>query len=214
MSLQVYPSIDPNNLGVRGVAWPVTRRTQFSNITQATASGKEFRLALWQYARYLWTLDYSILFDQPANLFAQNPYTDLQTIEGFYEQMQGDFGIFDFWDPNDNTVQGQQFGTGDGSTTVFQLSRTYGGATNWVQQPIGNPTIKIYINGVTQNSASYAISNVGAVTFTSAPANAAVITGDFSYYWPARFNKGELDFSEFMYQLWELGQVEIYSVKL
>ena len=41
---------------------------------------------------------------------------------GFFLQLQGQFGTFLYTDPDDNTVTGQAFATGDGSTTSFTMS--------------------------------------------------------------------------------------------
>jgi uncharacterized protein (TIGR02217 family) len=53
----------------------------------------------------------------------------------------------------------------------------------------------------------------GAVTFTSAPANGAVITADMSYYWRCRFTTDLCEFSQFMQNLWEAKKVEFRTVK-
>jgi uncharacterized protein (TIGR02217 family) len=68
-----------------------------------------------------------------------------------------------------------QFGTGDGSTTIFGLYKTYssGGVTRTrrIVKPVSG-TVTIYVNGVLKTlTTDYTIDySTGIVTFTSAPA--------------------------------------------
>lgn len=56
---------------------------------------------------------------------------DLKTLFGFYNSMLGQQGSFLYQDPDYNTVDDQQFGTGNGSTLSFQLTATYMPAPGW-----------------------------------------------------------------------------------
>ena len=68
----------------------------------------------------------------------------------------------------------QSIGTGDGSTTTFSMANT----------PLipGSQTVKVA--GTTQTyGTAYSVNfDTGLVTFVSAPANAAAITADYTYY--------------------------------
>jgi flagellin-like protein len=68
----------------------------------------------------------------------------------------------------------QAIGTGDGSTTTFSMANT----------PIipGSQTIKVAGTTQTQGTAYSVNFDTGLITFTSAPANAAAITADYTYY--------------------------------
>jgi uncharacterized protein (TIGR02217 family) len=221
MSLPIYPSIQPGSLGVRSPGWPVKRSPEWSNATHTAASGKEFRLAYWDNPRWHFVIDYNYLYDNPQDIYQQNSDTDLRTIEGFYLSQQGSFSPFLFWDPSDNTVQGQLIGTGDGHTTQFQMVRTYSGPSPWITQgfteriqaPTANPTINVYLNGAPQ-AGGYTIGSTGILTFTIAPGNGVVITADFSFFFTCRFEKDTIEFENFMYRLWTMKQVELISLKL
>ena len=65
---------------------------------------------------------------------------------GFFLQLQGQFGTFLYTDPDDNTVTGQAFATGDGATTSFTMMRSLGGFL----EPVGWVTsiANVYLNGV------------------------------------------------------------------
>lgn len=51
--------------------------------------------------------------------------SDLKTMFGLFSQMLGQSDTFLYQDPDFNTVTHQQFATGDGSTTLFNLTATY-----------------------------------------------------------------------------------------
>lgn len=59
----------------------------------------------------------------------------------------------------------------------------------------------------------YTLSSSGLVTFTTAPANGAFLVWTGSYYWRVRFADDAVEFNNFLYQLWELKQVSLLTVK-
>ena len=70
----------------------------------------------------------------------------------------------------------------------------------------GTPVIKV--NGTVTTPAS--ISSSGLVTFSSAPANAAVITWTGNYYFRVRFDSDTIDFQQVMLDYWS-GEVTLYG---
>lgn len=116
-----------------GQAWPVTRTTLWSATKETAFNGASVAYSNWSYPRYKWTLSYNYL--GAGNINGQTN-TDWQTLSGFYDRMQGSANLFQYSDPDDCQVAAlQQFGTGDGVTTGFQLSRIQGFATSPVFAP-------------------------------------------------------------------------------
>ena len=165
---------------------------------------------------WTFTLTYEFLRDQHDTRGGGGlgtGYDELRTLAGFFLQQQGSFAPFLFNDPSDNTVTGQLLATGDGSTTLFQLYRTFGGFA----EPIIAPSIigAIYFSGVAQSSSDYSVNFAnGLVTFTSPPPGGVTITADFTYYFLVRFADDAAEFENFLYQLWTLKQVKLQSVLL
>ena len=116
----------------------------------------------------------------------------MQTLAGFFMQCQGRYAPFLYVDPTDFRVTAQLIGIGDGVTKTFTWVRTIGGFT----EPVGAVTSvgQVLINGV---PSVYSATSTK-LTFTTAPANGAVITADFSYAFVCRFNEDVEDFEEFM----------------
>jgi uncharacterized protein (TIGR02217 family) len=203
MSTQVFPSLP-------GLAWPVKRSELWKTRAPEAISGKETRIADWSYPRHEWTLGFDLLRQgtRTAGIF-----TELAQLDGFFNERQGQFDSFLYTDPDDCSVTAQAIGTGDGSTTSFQLVRAFGGFVEPIFAP--NVVSHIYVNGVDPGgwTVSYwGSATPGIVTFGAAPA-AQPITADFTYYFPCRFSADQMDFAKFMATLWSAKAVKFRSIK-
>jgi len=137
---------------------------------------------------------------------------------GFFMRCQGAFGTFLFCDPSDDRVTGQQIGTGNASTTVFQLQRAMGSGLpgGGFLEPIVAPDVvsAVYLDGITQSPGNYSVDpNTGLVTFSTAPASGRIISADYSYYFRCRFIDDSYAFENFMFQLWQLKKLTFVSVR-
>jgi len=196
-----------------GLAWSVTKSPTFQTRIQRAASGRELRALDYPYPLWQFTLVFDLLRDNPAA-----GYDELRTLMGFFMLCQGAYGPFLFRDPSDERVAGQRIGVGNASTTVFQLQRAMGTSLpgDGFQEPIVAPNVvsAVYLDGITQNPASYSIDpDTGLVTFENAPGSGLIITTDFSYYFRCRFIDDSYAFENFMYQLWQLKKLTFISVR-
>jgi len=203
---------------LRGLSWEYTLTPTFSTAVQQATSGREVRAAFWSAPLWKLSLSYAFLYDDSQHVDA-NGYSELQQLEGFFLARQGSFDSFliDLAQltrkPLDSTVSGQPIGTGDGSTTSFQFVRNIGGYLEQIQNPAGQ-SATVYVSGVKKTQGTdYTIAN-GLVTFASPPASSAAITADFQWLWRVRFAQDELEFDNFLYQLWECKKVELMSVRV
>lgn len=153
----------------------------FRTWLQEAVAGNEIRVAQWAKVRHRGDISYGV----------RTP-DDLAAVKALHMAHFGRVYPFRFKDWNDYSVTDENFGTGDGSTTTFQLKKTYDpqkillGSTgtlkytrdiNWLAN---TPVIKK--DGVTLTvTTDYTISATGLVTFTSAPANTKPLTwtGEF-----------------------------------
>lgn len=199
-----------------GLGWSVTKAPRFATRIQRAISGRELRLLDQPYPIWTWTLTYGLLRDKWDTRCAGGlgaGYDELRTIAGFFLQQQGAFEAFLFDDPSDDALTGQIIGTGDASTSVFQLVRSMSGFAEPITAP--HALGAIYFNGVQQSPAGYAVDPAtGLVVFTTPPPAGEVITADFTYWFRARFADDTAEFENFMYQLWQLKQVKLQSVLL
>ncbi|OIR10972.1 hypothetical protein GALL_71430 [mine drainage metagenome] len=189
MSNNVFPILP-------GLAWNIHKRPTWKTRIQRSVGGWETRVAQQLYPIWEFELPYEFLRSAGG-------YSELQTLMGFYLARQGSFDNFLYTDSSDSSVTAQQFGTGDGATVAFQLSRPYGGFAEPVQNINGTPAI--YVNGTLKTAGTdYNINSTGLVTFTAAPANGAVLTWTGNYYYRVRFAEDNADFTNVMNNLWEL----------
>lgn len=108
---------------------------------------------------------------------------------GTFMATAGGANLFLFTDPQDCSVTGAQFGTGDGSSKSFQLSRNIFGYPDIIQNTNGTPTI--YVGGTLTAPAS--INGTGVVTFNSAPGAGAALTWTGSFRFLCRFAEDTID---------------------
>ena len=201
----------PSLPSLPGLSWSRHKKPGFSTRVASHVSGREVRVALMNYPLYEFEAAYNGLASNATAAFAGLGATSLQTLMGFFLQLQGQFGTFLYADPDDNAVTGQPFATGDGATTSFTMMRALGGFL----EPVGWVTnvAAVYLNGTPQSGSAYTLTAPNSLTFVSAPGSGAVVSADFSYAFNCRFLDDQMDFEEFMSNLWRLGSMKFRSVK-
>jgi uncharacterized protein (TIGR02217 family) len=213
MSPPLYPTLP-------GLTYSVLKRPKFFTGVAQSASGREVRVSYAQNPLWEWDLTYNYLPDQQTDTSATP--SDLKQIVGFYLAQAGSFQGFLFKDPDDNAVNGQYLGTGDGANAIFPLVRTYGGSDGTGTEPIGflDTTVgfNVYVDGTPQApGTNYALGITQPVAqfvqFVGAPTAGAVITVDMGYYYYVRFQDDHYDFEKFMDRLWQLQKVTLMSLR-
>lgn len=169
----------------------------FRNVIQEAISGNEQRFAQWTKCRGVGDLSYGLLR-------SDDPLGSYVAILALWRAHFGSLYPFRFRDWSDYTATDELFANGDGSTTSFQLVKTYDpsqillgspGTLFYVRSitlPTGTPTIKI--DGVTKTpGVDYnIIDNAGIVGFTSAPAGGTNLTWTGQFDVPVRFDIDQL----------------------
>jgi uncharacterized protein (TIGR02217 family) len=210
-----------------GQGWSVHKKPTFSTIVASHVSGREVRDALYLNPVWNFELTFDGLDGSTTSQYPGLGSQSLQSLMGFFLQCQGQFASFVFYDPTDYAVSAQSFGTGDGTTTTFQLCRALGGFTEPVIVPaaagtlnfpggrsasVPNPTI--YDNGTLVSSSAYSISSPGGVvTFASAPASGHALTWTGAFGFLCRFDGDDLDFEQFMANLWKVDSLKFRSLR-
>jgi hypothetical protein len=119
--------------------------------------------------------------------------------------LAGQYGLFFFDDPSDNSRLAAPQATGDGATKKFPILRVVGVSSPTAAEPIGGlnlgTTVNVYLNGTLQMS-GYSVTSgsdgTGAfITFTSAPGSGVLITADFAFYYLCFFTEDQQDYEEY-----------------
>jgi hypothetical protein len=134
----------PSLPSLAGLTWSRHKKPAFSTRVAPHVSGREVRVALMAYPLYEFDAVYSGLASNSTASFAGLGSSSLQTLMGFFLQLQGQFGTFLYADPDDSAVTGQAFATGNGSTSAFTIERSLGGFL----EPVGWVTAlnNVYLN--------------------------------------------------------------------
>ncbi|HEY1632985.1 MAG TPA: DUF2460 domain-containing protein [Rhizomicrobium sp.] len=163
------------------------RRTEIVTL----GSGFEERNAVWANSRRRYDVGYGV-----------KTLDDLHSVIAFFEARMArltgfrlkDFADFKSCAPGAGvTALDQPVATGDGTTKVFQLSKTYAsGPASWtrtIRKPAAG-TVLVAVNGAAATPSVDA--TTGLVTFVTAPASGAAITAGFEFDVPVRFDTDSL----------------------
>lgn len=202
-----------------GLAYSVHKVPTFSTRIQKSASGRESRIANWAYPEYRFTLSFEFLRDQrsvPSNQTPSAPFDELRQLEGFFLQRRGSAEPFWFTDPTDSIiasgVKQTIIASALAGVTDYVVPRAYGGFV----EPVGAiNAMNLFVNGNFQVTPSYLV-NVpydGWIRFGAAPTTGHPITWDGSFYFKVRFDRDEMDFDQFLYDLHKVGTVTLRTVR-
>jgi hypothetical protein len=194
-----------------GLGWSRHKSPKFNTRVAGHVSGREVRVPLQQVPLYEFEATYNGLTNSSSSIYNGIGAQSLQSLMGFFLQLQGQFATFLYPDPDDNSVSSGAVGTGNGSTQVWLLQRNLGGFTepvSWV-----TALTNVYFNGVPQSSATYELIAPNTLAFYNAPGNGIVITADFTFAYQCRFLDDRMDFEEFMSSLWKLDSMKFRSIK-
>ena len=162
------------------IAYGAQGGPQYSTSVVATASGYEQRNSSWASARMAWNVATGL-----------KNQAQLDTLIAFFRARKGRAYGFRFKDWSDYQAAGQVLGTGNGTNKNFQLVKSYvsgpAGETRSIAKPVVG-TVVPYLAGVAQTSGWSVDTTMGVLTFSIAPASGIVVTADFEFDVPVRFD--------------------------
>jgi uncharacterized protein (TIGR02217 family) len=137
----------------------------------------------------------------------------LDDVIKFFYARQGKARSFRFKDWSDFTGVNETLGVGDGAKTQFQLVRNYtSGSVNFrriITKPVTG-TVVVRVDG-TLASATVNYST-GIVTLLSAPETDKVVSADFEFDVPVRFDSDKLDVSMSTARAGSVGSITLLEV--
>ena len=193
-----------------GQGWSVHKKPTFSTIVAPHVSGREVRDALYQNPIWQFEAVFDGL-DSSSDTYPGLGANSLQALMGLFLQCQGQYGTFLYTDPTDSAASSSTvFATGDGTTVDFTLSRYLGPFL----EPVGWVTTvtQVEIAGSVLGS-GWGLNTPNTLSFASPPAAGASIGATFAYAFQCRFDADDLDFEQFMQNLWKADSVKFRSVR-
>ena len=107
-------------------------------------------------------------------------------------------------------------GTGDGTTTAFQLVKRYAsGSQTWVRtitKPVAG-SVAVALNGTPQASGWSVDTTTGVITFTTAPGLSVAITAGFEFDVPVRFDTDVLDVTLDLERLGSITSIPLLEIR-
>lgn len=167
------------------IAYGSSGGPEYSTDIVITHGGYEQRNINWGQARARYNVAHGI-----------KTQAQLDTLIAFFRARKGRANGFRFKDWSDYKATAQIIGVGNGTNKVFQLVKSYESGsvyeTRIINKPV-NGSIEVYINSVLQAESVYSLDTTsGIITFTTAPGNLSVITADFEFDVPVRFDTDRL----------------------
>jgi uncharacterized protein (TIGR02217 family) len=199
----------PDNIS-RGARGGPERRTQIVEL----ASGDEERNASWANSRRRYDVAYGI-----------RRADDLAAVVAFFEARNGRLYGFRFKDWADwkscapsqtPSAADQVIGTGNSTTTAFQLVKAYSSGTQAWTRTITKPvagSVTVAIDGVEQATGWSIDTTTGLVSFDSAPAAGAIITAGFEFDVPVRFDTDTLDVTLDLERLGSITSIPLLEIR-
>ena len=159
---------------------------EFNTTIITSKNGKEYRNVNWNNNKMKFNIVNGI-----------KTKTELDEVIKFFRNVKGKAYGFRFKDWTDFSAVNQQIGIGDGETKEFQLIKTYTINGNTYTRKIKKPvisTINVFLDGVKTNDFSIDLTN-GLISFEVAPSDTTIITANFEFDVPVRFNNDLLEVS-------------------
>jgi uncharacterized protein (TIGR02217 family) len=176
-------------------------------------SGFEERNAVWANSRRRFDAGYGV-----------KTLDDLHAVIAFFEARLGRLHGFRYKDWSDfkSCAPGatpaptdQPLGSGDSTTTTFQLAKTYtSGPASWtrlIKKPVAG-TLRLAVNGAEQTTGFTVDTTTGLVTFAAAPSGA--LTAGFAFDTPARFDTDQLAINLASFTAGEIPSIPLVEIAL
>ncbi len=167
------------------IAYGSSGGPMFSTEIVVGHNGSERRNRSWSQARARYTIASGIKTPQ-----------QMSDILAFFRARGGRATGFRFKDWSDFSGAAQPLGIGNGAQRKFQLVKLYGSGSQEQIRPIQKPvsgSVTIYAGSVAVSSGVGVDTTSGMVTFATAPASGVILTADYAFDVPVRFDTDALD---------------------
>lgn len=168
------------------VAEGATGGPAFQTTVFETHTGLEQRNIMWRLPRHKYNVALGI-----------RDGDDMDDVREFFYKLRGRHVGFRFKDWNDYEIVDGNIGTGNGTTTVFNIVKKYTHGAETFERRIYKPvasTLIVKVNGVTQTlTTDYTVNaNTGVITFVVAPTNTHPVTVTCEFDVPVRLDIDEM----------------------
>lgn len=179
---------------------------EYSTDVVITNSGFEKRNINWSESKAVYNISHGVKTNE-----------QLENLIAFFRARMGRAYGFRFKDWSDYKAMSQNIAIGDGVKTHFQLVKTYISGNETVTRIIRKPSsqnFKLYFDGAEQIAGFNMDETTGLIEFNVAPSNNVVISVDFEFDVPVRFDTDRLSASLDSYGLNSWNNISIVEIKV
>ena len=210
MTTAFHEVLFPLDITIASAGGP-ERRTEIVTL----ASGREERNARWAHSRRRYDAGYGV-----------KSFEALSQVIAFFEERRGMLYGFRWRDRLDHasaepgvavTALDQIIGIGDGTTTSFQLVKSYGAAFAPYTRPIVKPvagSVRVAIDGAELDDGFSVDLTTGIVTLEDAPVLGDVVTAGFLFDVPVRFDTDYLEVDLTAFAAGAIPKIPLVEIRL
>ncbi|WP_296817797.1 DUF2460 domain-containing protein [Brevundimonas sp.] len=186
----------------------VERRTEIVTL----ASGFERRSTPWAHGRRRYLIGAGL-----------RSLEDMAALTAFFEARRGRLHGFRFRDFADfrscapgaqPAATDQPIGTGDGTTTAFQLAKSYGDYVRPLRKPVEGSVV-VAVDGVDLGARDFEVEPAtGVVTLAEAPSDGAAVTAGFLFDTPVRFDADRIEVTLESFEAGRLAAVPLIEIRI
>jgi uncharacterized protein (TIGR02217 family) len=174
----------------------------FQTTVTTFVAGREQRNANWPSQRCRYDISYGI-----------DTKSKFSAVLRFFYARQGKARGFRFKDWSDFESDVEELGTGDGTNKDFQLVKNYTSLLTY-QRKITRPivgTIVVYKDGVV--ATGWSLLPLGLIRFDTAPTAGVVVSAEFEFDVPVRFNKDEMRVNLEIFDAGGIEAIELVEIR-
>ena len=176
-------------------------------LTFMTGSGYEQRNINWSQAKCKYQAAHGVKNEN-----------QMRRLLAFFRARRGKAYGFRFKDWLDFTGSREMIGVGDGKTITFQLIKTYiddAGYTEVrkIRKPVTG-TVRVYLDGAEQTDGWSVNFTTGIVTFTATPDTEVIITADYEFDVPVRFDTDHCPLSIKEWDIYSWDNIPLVEIRV
>lgn len=175
-------------------------------------SGREERSTPWAQSRRRYDAGYGV-----------RSLDDIHAVIEFFEARMGRLHGFRWKDWSDwrsgppsqePSPLDQRIGTGDGTTTTFQLVKIYASGSQSHSRPITHPVEGSISAAIDGSPSAFALEPGGVIRLDTPPSSGAQITAGFAFDVPVRFDSDRLDINLAGFEAGDIPSIPLIELKV
>jgi len=189
------------------ISYGVTGGPEYSTDIVTTSSGYEQRNMNWAQARCKYQAAHGVKTEN-----------QMKRLLAFFRPRRGRAYGFRFKDWLDYTGKKERISIGDGKTKTFQLTKTYTDDAGYteirkIRKPVTG-TVQIQLGGIVQQAGWSAEYTTGMISFASAPDVDIIITADYEFDVPVRFDTDHCPQSIKNWEIYSWDNIPLVEVRI